>query len=208
MAADEHPRTLTLNDAALLGELIIGVQRNLKMRYYPRGSESADKPLVVTLRAFTRNGGGFIHSDAEVRDAFVWASGLTEQWFHVDHLIKAIDNLDGKHGFEEPIAVIDSDNVTGLHEQKRMTRREVTEIVDRVYGDTGNVTLGSTPGCGPVKLQIGFINNIVQHDGIIITDAPRMPSPGAIRLQVKARRPKTVTRVDACPAGYGGLFIR
>jgi len=83
----------------------------------------------------------------------------------------------------------------------------VSLIAECVYGDTGNVSLGSTPGCGPVKLQIGFVNKVVQHDGIVITDAPASITDlvvGWIAKQ-KADDPHSLVKASA---GYGGLFIR
>jgi hypothetical protein len=83
----------------------------------------------------------------------------------------------------------------------------VSLIAEHVYGDTGNVSLGSTPGCGPVQLQIGFINNIVQHDGIIITDAPASITE-AVMDWVAKKRAEDQTSLVSASAGYGGLFIR
>ena len=102
-------RILTLNHAGILGDIIRGVERNLKLRFYPRGSESADCPLTYTMRAFTREGGGFYPNDKDVRDAFVWCSGTFESWFPVDVLIDALDNIDGKHGDTNPIAIIETE---------------------------------------------------------------------------------------------------
>jgi hypothetical protein len=103
------PRTLTLNQAGLLGDLIRGVERGLKLRYYPFGTRDADHPMVQVMRAFTYEGGNLYPHNADVRDAYVWTSGFMEHWFKVDDLITALDNMDGKHGLEEPIATIDED---------------------------------------------------------------------------------------------------
>lgn len=92
-----------------------------------------------------------------------------------------------------------------------MTKAQMTELVsliaEHVYGDTGNVSLGSTPGCEPVKLQIGFTNNIVQHDGIIITDAPSSVTEAVMDWAAKKKVEDQTSLVKAS-AGYGGLFIR
>lgn len=85
---------------------------------------------------------------------------------------------------------------------------DLTElIVEHVYGDTGNVTLGSTRGCSPVKLQIGFVNNVVQHDGIIITDAPSSVTEAVMNWVAKQQVEDPHSLVKAS-AGFGGLFIR
>jgi hypothetical protein len=92
-----------------------------------------------------------------------------------------------------------------------MNKQQMTDlvslIVERVYGDTGNVSLGSSPGCGPVKLQIGFVNNIVMHDGVIITDAPPVVAELVMDWVGKNGSGDDGPPVAASP-GYGGLFIR
>jgi hypothetical protein len=100
-------RVLTLNDADLLGGLIRGVQANAKLRYYQFGTRDTEHPLIVTMRAFTHDGGGFISETEDVRDAYVWCSGFMERWIKVSDIITALDNLQGSHGLENPIAVID-----------------------------------------------------------------------------------------------------
>jgi hypothetical protein len=103
------PRVLTLNKAGLLADLIRGVQAGAKLRWYQFGTRDADHPLIVTMRAFTYDGGGFIREDDDVRDAYVWCSGFMERWLKVSDIITALDNMDGKHGLEEPMAVIEHD---------------------------------------------------------------------------------------------------
>lgn len=92
-----------------------------------------------------------------------------------------------------------------------MNKQQMTDlvglIVERVYGDTGSVKLGSSPGCGPVKLQIGFINNIVQHDGIIITDAPPVITD-VVMDWIDKQDVKDYELKATASAGHGGLFIR
>ena len=103
------PRPLTLNQAGVLADLIRGVQAGAKLRYYPRGADDADHPMVQSLRAFTHDGGGFISEHDDVRDAYVWTSGFMEHWFKVEDLITALDNIQGTHGLDKPMAVIDYD---------------------------------------------------------------------------------------------------
>ena len=92
-----------------------------------------------------------------------------------------------------------------------MKSDQIIELVSRisgcVYGDTGNVSPGSTRGCGPVKLQIGFINDIVQHDGIVITDAPAVITDLVMDWIREQKDSDPHSLVKASP-GYGGLFIR
>ena len=104
-----NDRILTINQAGLLADLLRGVQAGAKLSYYQFGTRDADHPLIVVMRAFTHNGGGFISEKDDVRDAFVWCSSFIEHWFHVEHLITALDNIDGKHGLDEPMAIIDYD---------------------------------------------------------------------------------------------------
>jgi len=100
-------RILSLNDAELLGQLIRGVQAGAKLRWYQFGTRDADHPLIVTMRAFTYDGGNFIRETDDVRDAYVWCSGIFERWLKVSDIITALDNIDGKHGMENPMAVIE-----------------------------------------------------------------------------------------------------
>ena len=102
-------RILTINQAGVLADLIRGVERRLKLRYYPSGVESADHPMVQYLRAFTYAEGALYPHDKDIRDAHVWTSGFMEHWFPVEQLLKALDNMDGKHGLDEDMAVIDND---------------------------------------------------------------------------------------------------
>ena len=103
------PRVLTINQAGLLADLIRGVERKAKLRYYPFGGASADRPAVMVLRAFTYAEGALYPHNADIRDAHVWTSGFTENWMPVEVLIKALDNIKRKHGDNEAIAVIHYD---------------------------------------------------------------------------------------------------
>jgi hypothetical protein len=100
---------LTLNQAGYIGELIHAVERNLKLRYLPGGAkDDGRKTLTVELRAFTYNGGALYPSDADIRDAYVWCSGVMEHWYKVSDLIAAMQNaIDGSYGLDAPMAVID-----------------------------------------------------------------------------------------------------
>jgi hypothetical protein len=104
--ADIERRKLTLNQAILLGELIEDVGRKDKLNWYQFGSRDADHPLTMVMRAFTHDGGGFISEKDDIREAYVWCSGFMERWLKVSDIITALDNLDGKHGEENPIATI------------------------------------------------------------------------------------------------------
>jgi hypothetical protein len=101
-------RILTIDEAGRLSDLIHGVERGLKLRYYPRGSEDAERPLTAVLRAFTREDSSLYPHDADIRDAFVWTSGFMEHWLKVSDLLAALDNaVTGRHGFDKPMAVIE-----------------------------------------------------------------------------------------------------
>ena len=94
----------------MLADLIRGVQAGAKLRYYPRGADDADHPMVQSLRAFTHDGGGFISEHDDVRDAYdadLWVRGALR--FKVEDLIMALDNIQGTHGWTSPLAVIDYD---------------------------------------------------------------------------------------------------
>jgi len=107
LRAEAERLKLSLNDAGLLGDLIRGVQGGAKLRWYQFGTRDADHPAIFTLRAFTYDGGGFIRDEDDVRDEFVWCSGIFERWLKVSDIIKALDNMQGKHGLENAMAVIE-----------------------------------------------------------------------------------------------------
>ena len=92
-----------------------------------------------------------------------------------------------------------------------MTEQQMTELVSliikRVYGNADGKLNRTTSGCTPVTLQIGFINNIVQNDGIIITDAPSVITDVVMDWIAKQKTEDQHSLVRAS-AGYGGLFIR
>jgi hypothetical protein len=97
-----------------MADLIQGVQRKSKMRYYPRGvCPESDTVMSMTLifRAFSHDGGGlWFDNDGDVRDAFVWCSGFMERWLKVDDIIDAMENhTDMRHGETAPMAVIDNE---------------------------------------------------------------------------------------------------
>jgi hypothetical protein len=102
-------KALTLHDAGILADIMRGVESNAKLNWYLFGADSAENPLRLVMRAFTHYGGGFWPNDADVRDACVWCSGFMERWIPVRDLMKALDNLDGKFGETDPIAVINPD---------------------------------------------------------------------------------------------------
>jgi hypothetical protein len=106
-------RILTVEQAGLLGDLIHGVERGLKLRYYPYGADYSDATMHVQkfeLRAFTYEGGVLYPHDKDIRDAHVWCSGIFEHWLKVGDLIIALDNaVTGKAGMDKPMAVIEKD---------------------------------------------------------------------------------------------------
>jgi len=109
------PRVLSLNRAGLLADLIRAVERSnkqsgVKLRWYPYGADDSDATMHMTdyvLRAFTHQDGSFITENEDVRDVYVWCSGIFEVWLKVDDVLDALDNIDCKHGTDKPIASID-----------------------------------------------------------------------------------------------------
>lgn len=94
-----------------------------------------------------------------------------------------------------------------------MTRDQIVDVISvitaRVYGDTGNITLGSSPGTSPVTLTIGYVskNNIVQNDGVIITDAPATIINDVMDWVHERKQQNPHCHIRAS-AGFGGLLIR
>jgi hypothetical protein len=86
-----------------------------------------------------------------------------------------------------------------------MTKDQMTNlvgaIVEQVYGDkeTGN------RGCAPVTLQIGFINDIVVHNGIVITNAPAIVTEMVMAWAENSETNKMPVYVSA---GFGGLLVQ
>ena len=102
---------LTITDAGLLAEILSGFNTDKRLWWYQEGSDSAERPQIYMQRAFTHDGGGFwFDKDDDIRDAYIWLTGVEntygERWIKVSDIMRAIDNLDGKHGFTEPIAQI------------------------------------------------------------------------------------------------------
>jgi hypothetical protein len=110
-------RTLTINEAARLADLIHAVERSKTVRWYPRGNHAVgDKILSGTfvLRAFTHEGGAiWFEKDGDIRDAHVWCSGISERWLKVSDIMQALANATtGYYGDEQPMAVIEEKEET------------------------------------------------------------------------------------------------
>jgi hypothetical protein len=99
-------RTLTLRDGRTLAEVISAVDSGARLEWYPLGTDSADHPLKLVMRAFTYYGGGFYAHDADVREAYIWCSGMFEMWLKVTDVMRALENISGEFGLDQPIARI------------------------------------------------------------------------------------------------------
>jgi hypothetical protein len=103
----ENNRILSLNRAGLLADLIRAVEFSFKLHWYPLGSDS-ERSAEYVLRAFTHEGGGFLREDEDVRDAYVWCSGIFENWIPVEKVLDALDNTNtGRFGMDQPMAMIE-----------------------------------------------------------------------------------------------------
>lgn len=108
----QYGNTLTIDQAGWLSRLMRGVERGLKIKYYPYGSDDSDATMHVTelvLRAFSHDGGGlWFDRDGDIRDSFVWCSGFTERWLKVSDLLCALENaVTAKYGEDKPMAIIE-----------------------------------------------------------------------------------------------------
>jgi hypothetical protein len=74
-------------------------------------------------------------------------------------------------------------------------------ITEKVYGEG---EYGAN-GCAPVELRIGFVNNIIVHDGIVITNAPPVIT-NAVMEWIDDQNDDD-PMVTVAP-GFGGLMIR
>jgi len=101
---------MTIDQAIYLGDLVNGVQRGLRMRYFPFGADDNNKPMGMSMRAFTYENGNLYPHNADIRDAYVWFSGFTEHWIKVSDLLLALDNaVNGTQGMNKPMAIIDKE---------------------------------------------------------------------------------------------------
>lgn len=79
-------RTLSVSILTRLGMLAETVQQGQRItRLLPNGDLS-----TKVARAFTLDGGGFLGREDDVRDAYVWVSGMTEEWWPVSELLDGI----------------------------------------------------------------------------------------------------------------------
>jgi hypothetical protein len=95
-----------------------------------------------------------------------------------------------------------------------MTRKQMAEllslIAERVYGDADS-NFGRN-GTAPVELRIGFTNQVVVHDGIVILNAPPAITE-TVMDWVNATNSNIPHEMDeglhvSASAGFGGLLIR
>jgi NADPH-dependent ferric siderophore reductase len=97
---------LTIDDLQNLADLLRAVQAGAKMKWYPAGTDSADHPMEVVLRQFTNRDRMYWPADRDIRDAYVWVSGIMEHWMSVRRIVRALSNHDGHLGMTEPMATI------------------------------------------------------------------------------------------------------
>jgi hypothetical protein len=94
-----------------------------------------------------------------------------------------------------------------------MTREQMKELVgvitERVYGTDEPWPSG---GCAPVELRIGFINQIVVHNGIVIMNAPGTVIETVMSWIDENNRKIAHERDEglqvSASAGYGGILVR
>lgn len=97
-----------LEDADTLGQLIRAVQAHQRIKWYQDGAGDADHPVDGVLRHFCRDeDGNFPDHDTDVRDMLVRDSGLLEHFRPVRDVIRALQNIDGRYGLDQPIAIIE-----------------------------------------------------------------------------------------------------
>lgn len=99
---------LRLEDADTLGQLIRSVQAHQRIKWYQDGAADADHPVDGVLRHFcVDEAGNFPPHGTDVRDMLVRDSGLLEHFRPVRDVIRALQNIDGRYGLDEPIAIIE-----------------------------------------------------------------------------------------------------
>lgn len=106
-----HARAaLTLTEAGHLADLFRAQERHDRLYWYPCGAEHGAAHASYVIRAFTHEGGGlWFDKDGDVRDAYLWLSGIGELWLKVSDIIRALENvIDARHGEGEPMARIEA----------------------------------------------------------------------------------------------------
>ena len=95
---------------SLITDSVGRVDTGAKLRWYPFGAdENRDEPTCATLvlRAFTRPDGSRYPHSADIRDAHVWTSGLSERWLGVREVLAALANVTDGTDMTAPMAIID-----------------------------------------------------------------------------------------------------
>jgi hypothetical protein len=100
---------MTLTEAGHLADLFAAQERHDRIYWYPVGASAGAPNASYVLRAFTHEGGGlWFDKDGDVRDAYVWVSGITELWLKVSDIIRAMENvIDMRHGEDQPMCRIE-----------------------------------------------------------------------------------------------------
>jgi hypothetical protein len=98
---------LTIDQAGYLADLIRGVESGRRMRWYPLGTDSADNPATVVLRAFTNADGTLYPHNADIRDSHVWTSGIFERFYPVRDVLAAMANAINGTDLGAPMAMLD-----------------------------------------------------------------------------------------------------
>lgn len=99
-------KELTLTEAHHLADIFAAQERHDRLYWYPSGAENGAPCGSYVMRAFTHEGGGlWFDKDGDVRDAYLWLSGIGELWLRVSDIIRALENvIDARHGPGEPMA--------------------------------------------------------------------------------------------------------
>lgn len=72
--------TLNIGTAVALGQLLDACQRGLRVTWSPDGGDTICDGIARAICRRTPDGypGSFLAADADVRDGYVWISGITE----------------------------------------------------------------------------------------------------------------------------------
>lgn len=77
---------LTVSDLTSLSIIAQAAERSARVRWLLDEGEVAEG----VARAITHDDGGFLSSGDDVRDAYLWVSGVTERWLPVSSLVNGV----------------------------------------------------------------------------------------------------------------------
>jgi hypothetical protein len=80
--------TLTMSNLIALGEIVRAAQGTRPIRWSTDGGATICEGIA---RAITHDGGNFLSGEDDVRDGYLWVSGIFERWIPVRDLMPLVN---------------------------------------------------------------------------------------------------------------------